>query len=235
MNSVFDIIRNLPYQHLVFTFISIIIVIIFIYIYIYSKKKYRLLNLFSLIAVLNELIFQILLVHNDKWSFNESLPLEMCYISALIIPIYNYNKKNRNLKNWLLFAGFGGSFFAFINTNLVFDTEVYTYIHYFIAHGLIPIVVATFIIDGYRPSWKDYFIAVKWTFALVFLMCILNYFTDSNYMFTKKKPPGVTFTQLMPEWPYYYFIMIIMGLITYSLLMLVRLIPSKNKNGKKSI
>ena len=229
MNEVLDIIKNLPYQHLVFTFFSVIIGSILIYIYAISnkEKKSKLLAVISLIVVLNEILFQLLLIYFDSWSVKESLPLEMCYVSALIIPIYNYNKNNRDLKNWLFFAGFGGSFFAFINTNLEDGAMVYTFIHYFIAHGLIFIVVAALIIDGYRPSWKDYFSTVRWTTLLVTIMILLNYTIDSNYMFTQSKPPGVTFTKLMPEWPYYFLIMLLIGLSAYTLMMLVKLIPSK--------
>ena len=58
MNEVFDIVRNLPYQHLVFTFFSVIIGFILIYIYTYTKNKSRVLNSISLIVILNEIIFQ---------------------------------------------------------------------------------------------------------------------------------------------------------------------------------
>lgn len=229
MNDVLEIIKNLPYQHLVFTFFSVIIGGVLIYIYTKSNKDNRskLLAVISLIVLLNEIMFQFLLIYFDKWDLKLSLPLEMCYISALIIPLYNYNKDNRDLKNWLFFAGFGGSFFAFINTNLEDGEMVYTFIHYFIAHGLILIVVAALIIDGYRPSWKDYFNTVKWTTVLVVIMILLNYILDSNYMFTQSKPPGVTFTKLMPEWPYYFMIMLLIGIIAYTTMMLVKLIPSR--------
>jgi len=229
MNDVLEIIKNLPYQHLVFTSFSLIIGGVLIYIYTKSNKDNRskLLAVISLIVLLNEIMFQFLLIYFDKWDLKLSLPLEMCYISALIIPLYNYNKDNRDLKNWLFFAGFGGSFFAFINTNLEDGEMVYTFIHYFIAHGLILIVVAALIIDGYRPSWKDYFSTIKWTTVLVGIMILLNYILDSNYMFTQSKPPGVTFTKLMPEWPYYFMIMLLIGIIAYTTMMLVKLIPSR--------
>jgi hypothetical integral membrane protein (TIGR02206 family) len=227
MSEVFDIVKNLPYQHLVFTFFSVLIGLLLIYIYVISKKKSKVLTSISFIVILNECVFQLLLIYFDTWSIKDSLPLEMCYISALIIPIYNYNKKNRNLQNWLFFAGFGGSFFAFINTNLEDGAMVYTFMHYFIAHGLIIIVVAAIIIDGYRPRWNDYLNTIKWTTALVVFMILLNNILDSNYMFTQSKPPGVTFTKLMPEWPYYFLIMLLIGLISYTLMMLVKFVPTK--------
>ena len=74
MNEVFDIVRNLPYQHLVFTFFSVIIGIVLIYIYTYTKNKSRVLNSISLIVILNEIIFQFLLIYFNSWSLTESLP-----------------------------------------------------------------------------------------------------------------------------------------------------------------
>jgi len=38
-------------------------------------------------------------------------------------------------------------------------------------------------------------------------------------MFTFKKPEGVNFTLLMPDWPYYFLIMLLIGLIFYTLMM----------------
>jgi hypothetical integral membrane protein (TIGR02206 family) len=231
MNEVIGIIENLPYQHLIFTFYSLIIGFILILIYTLSNNKNKsiLTSLFSAIVIGNEIIFQLLLVYFDEWSLQVSLPLEMCYISALIIPFYNYNKDNRDLKNWLFFAGFGGSFFAFINTNLEDGEMVYTFIHYFIAHGLIIIVVISLIIDGYRPKWIDLFKTILWTASLVLSMILINLSLGSNYMFTQNKPPGVTFTELMPEWPYYFLIMLVIGLVAYTLMMLVKYIPLNKK------
>ena len=231
MDEIIGIIKNRPYQHLIFTFFSVIIGFILVVIYIKSnnKNKSYLISLISFTVVANEIIFQLLLLYFNNWSFQVSLPLEMCYISALIIPFYNYNKNNRDLKNWLFFAGFGGSFFAFINTNLEDGEMVYTFIHYFIAHGLILIVVISLIIDGYRPAWKDYFKTIKWTTLLVTIMILINNILGSNYMFTQNKPPGVTFTELMPEWPYYFLIMLVIGLVAYTLMMFVKLIPLNKK------
>lgn len=83
----------------------------------------------------------------------------------------------------------------------------------------------TIVIDGFRPKWSDFFQAVQWTSILVAVMFVVNFTLGSNYMFTFQKPKGVNFTVLMPEWPYYFIIMIIIGLIFYLILMLITFIP----------
>ena len=77
------------------------------------------------------------------------------------------------------------------------------------------------VIDGYRPTWVDYFDAIKWTTYLVLVIISINFLIGSNYMFTFQKPDGVNFTLLMPDWPYYFFIMLCIGLCFYTLMMLV--------------
>ena len=127
------------------------------------------------------------------------------------------------------FAGFGGSLFAFINTNLSEMEHIYVSIHYFFAHGLVIFVMLSIVADGYRPKWKDYFIAIQCTTVLVVLIILVNLALGSNYMFTFEKPEGVNFTLLMPGWPYYFLIMLSIGLVFYTLMMLGSLAVTKNR------
>tara|TARA_B100001559_G_scaffold288988_1_gene267061 strand:- start:116 stop:646 length:531 start_codon:yes stop_codon:yes gene_type:complete len=168
------------------------------------------------------------MIYYGIWSSSTSLPLEMCYISALLIPVYANNQDSRTLKNWFYFAGFSGSLFAFINTNLSEMKHIYVSIHYFFAHGLVIFVMFSIVLDGYRPKWKDYFNAIAWTTVLVASIILINLLLGSNYMFTFEKPDGVNFTLLMPDWPYYFLIMLLIGLGAYTVMMLVGL----SLNGK---
>jgi len=53
-------------------------------------------------------------------------------------------------------------------------------------------------------------------------------------MFTRAKPPGTTFAELMPGWPYYFLMMLLIGLMFYTILMLVNLIPSNSNNAQNA-
>ena len=123
---------------------------------------------------------------------------------------------------WILISAFIiGALFAFINTNLSEQEHIYVSIHYFFAHGLVIFVMLSIVLDGYRPVWKDYFNTIKWTTILVVIIIIINLLLGSNYMFTFEKPAGVNFTLLMPDWPYYYLIMLFIGLSFYTVMMAV--------------
>ena len=223
INDIINIFNSLPSQHVIYGMLSTVLCIAGAWIYGNCSEKVRLVILHTIgyLVVFNEIVFQLYMFYYGIWSLNTSLPLELCYISALLIPIYAKNKDNRNLKNWFFFAGFGGSLFAFINTNLSEQEHIYVSIHYFFAHGLVIFVMLSIVLDGYRPVWKDYFNTIKWTTILVVIIIIINLLLGSNYMFTFEKPAGVNFTLLMPDWPYYYLIMLFIGLSFYTVMMAV--------------
>jgi len=230
VRDIINVIIALPNQHVVFGLISTVLCVAASWVYSNSSDKTKsiIIETISYLVIFNEIAFQFNMVYYGIWSLKTSLPLEMCYLSALLIPIYNRYKHIRSLKTWFFFAGFGGSLFAFINTNLSESEQIYMSVHYFFAHGLVIFVMISIVIDGYRPRWEDYFDAIKLTTILTASIVIINLVLNSNYMFTFEKPSGVNFTILMPDWPYYFLIMLIIGLIFYTLMMVLSLILYKD-------
>ena len=229
LSDIINVVISLPSQHVIYGMISTVLCIAAAWVYSNSSDKVKqvILQTIGYLVVFNEIVFQAYMVYYGIWSLKTSLPMEMCYLSALLIPIYSKNRHLRLLKTWFFFAGFGGSLFAFINTNLSEMEHIYVSIHYFFAHGLVIFVMLSIVADGYRPKWEDYFIAIKWTPVLVIFIILTNLVLDSNYMFTFEKPAGVNFTLLMPDWPYYFLIMLCIGLSFYTLMMIVSLILIK--------
>ena len=223
ISDILNIIASLPSQHVIFGIISTVLCVAVAWVYSNSSYKIKkvILDTIGYLVVFNELAFQISMLYYGTWSYSTSLPLEMCYISALLIPIYNKYQDSRVLQNWFFFAGFGGSLFAFINTNLSQMDQIYISIHYFFAHGLVIFIMLSIVIDGYRPTWYDYLNAIKWTTVLVLFIVCINFMIGSNYMFTFEKPEGVNFTLLMPDWPYYFIIMLFIGISFYTFMVLV--------------
>jgi len=233
LSEIINIVKALPSQHLIFGVISTVLCIAVAWVYSKSSEKLKkiIIQATSNLVIFNEIAFQINMLFYGIWSYKTSLPLEMCYISALLIPFYSKNNTSRVLKTWFFFAGFCGSLFAFINTNLSEFEQIYISIHYFFAHGLVIFIAFSIIVDGYRPTWKDYFEVIKWTTVLVVIIIIINIILESNYMFTFEKPNGVNFTLLMPDWPYYFLIMLLIGLSSYTIMMCFKLVPSNIKRS----
>ena len=229
VKDIIDVILALPSQHVIFGTISTVLCISAVWVYSKSSEEIKMvfLQTTSYLVIFNEIAFQMYMIYYGIWSYKTSLPLEMCYISALLVPLYTKYKNSQPLKNWFFFAGFGGSLFAFINTNLSETEQIYVSIHYFFAHGLVIFVMLSLVADGYRPSWNDYFNAIKMTTFLVIIIVCINLVLNSNYMFTFKKPSGTNFTILMPEWPLYFIMMLAIGLIFYTLMMIISFVPVK--------
>ena len=221
-SDIINIVISLPSQHVIFGMISTVLCIAAAWVYSNSSNRVKQVILITIgyLVIFNEIVFQIYMIYYGILSLKTSLPMEMCYLSALLIPIYAKNQNIRLLKTWFFFAGFGGSLFAFINTNLSEMEHIYVSIHYFFAHGLVIFVMLSIVVDGYRTMWKDYFIAIQWTTVLVVFIILVNLTLDINYMFTFEKPEGVNFTLLMPGWPYYFLIMLCIGLVFYTLMMI---------------
>ena len=233
LSEIVNIIKALPSQHLIFGVISTVLCIAVAWVYSNSSEKLKkiIIQATSYLVIFNEVAFQINMLFYGIWSYQTSLPLEMCYISALLIPFYSKNSSSRILKTWFFFAGFCGSLFAFINTNLSEFEQIYISIHYFFAHGLVIFIAFSIIVDGYRPTWRDYFEVIKWTTVLVIIIITINIVLESNYMFTFEKPSGVNFTLLMPDWPYYFLIMLLIGLSSYTVMMCFKFIPLKENRS----
>ena len=172
LSDIFNVVISLPSQHVIYGMISTVLCFAAAWVYSNSSDKVKqvILQTIGYLVIFNEIVFQAYMVYYGIWSLKTSLPMEMCYLSALLIPVYSKNQHIRLLKTWFFFAGFGGSLFAFINTNLSEMEHIYVSIHYFFAHGLVIFVMLSIVADGYRPMWKDYFIAIKWTTLLVIIV-----------------------------------------------------------------
>ena len=133
ITDVINVVLALPSQHLIFGIISTVLCIAAAWVYSHGSNKLKtiILETISWLAVFNEIVFQLNMIYYGIWSYRTSLHLEMCYLSALLIPVYTRRQHYRPLQNWFFFAGFGGSFFALINTNLSEMAQIYMFIHYF--------------------------------------------------------------------------------------------------------
>ena len=187
INDVLNIFLALPSQHVIYGGISTVLCIAGAWVYSHGTSNIKLVffQTISWLVVFNEIFFQLNMVYYGIWDYRTSLPLEMCYLSSLLIPVYYHFPNIRSLKSWFFFAGFGGSFFAFLNTNLSNMDQIYVSIHYFFAHGLVIFVMLVIVVDGYRPNWSDYFDSVKWTTILVSFIMTFNYIFGSNYMYMR--------------------------------------------------
>lgn len=219
LNDIINVLGSLPYIHVKDTILTVSIVIILLLLRSRAlKRNHRNLDLIlGFFPLFIELIFQIQSLIHQEWQLSRTLPMEISYITSIMLPISLY-RPSRKLQSWIFYIGIWSATAAFLNTILSDSESWYLRLRYYGHHGILLYFGISIYIGGYRSKLKDYFNTVTMMIATILIMGIFNTFIGSNYMFTNYKPPGMNFSTLMPGWPYYYIIIVGVGLVFCAIL-----------------
>jgi len=139
----------------------------------------------------------------DNYNFKTDLPLYLCSLMALLIPVFTYYRKYWMFEI-LVFWIIGGTLQAVITPDITTGFPSFDYFRYWIIHlGLLSIIFYFIFELKMRPTLKSVF---KSFFALqgyVALMMLLNYLLDANYFYLNEKPKSASLLDYFGEWPYY--------------------------------
>ena len=219
INDIINVFKNLPSNHLHHTLITIVVIATLLIVR-YRVNRYNLnfIDIFlGFLPIIIELIFQIQSVLNKEWMLIKTLPLEISYLTSFAIPIYLY-MPSRILQSWIYYIGIWSAAAAFLNTIMMGAEPWHVLLRYYGHHGTLLYFGISIYISGYKPTLKDYYNTAKIMLLIIFIIGLINMIIGSNYMFTRFKPSGMNLTLLMPEWPYYFIIIISIGLIFCALL-----------------
>ena len=169
-------------------------------------------------------------VHLYKGNFNpqEDLPLHLCGFLALIIPILSVTKK---------FVYYEIFFFLILAGTLqsLITPDEYNYLNFaffrywFIHAGLVIFMFFATFIYKMRPTLRSVGKSFLGMQVYMFFMFILNYFLDSNYFYTNRKPDAATALDLFGDWPQYIFVVEIL-VIPYFMLIYLPFYLTRKKN-----
>jgi len=222
INDIVDVFKNLPSNHLHHTLITIVVIATLLIVR-YRVNRYNLnfIDIFlGFLPIIIELIFQIQSMLNKEWMLIKTLPLEISYLTSFAIPIYLY-KPSRILQSWIYYIGIWSAAAAFLNTIMMGAEPWHVLLRYYGHHGTLLYFGISIYISGYRPTLKDYYNTAKIMLLIIFIIGLINKIIGSNYMFTRFKPPGMNLTLLMADWPYYFIIIVSIGLVFCYLLYLI--------------
>jgi len=140
------------------------------------------------------------------WSFQDSLPLHLCRLSAIIAAV-SLLSRHQSIYEWTVYLGIPSGFHSIMTPELTQGRTPWLLFDYYFVHAsLIAIPIVTTILNHWRPrkwGWLRMFLAVNCVAVFVFLV---NFLVDANYMYLAKKPIAAN-PFLIGEWPWY-----IMGL-----------------------
>ena len=222
INDIINVFKNLPSNHLHHTLITIVVIATLLIVR-YRVNRYNLnfIDIFlGFLPIIIELIFQIQSVLNKEWMLIKTLPLEISYLTIFAIPIYLF-MPSRILQSWIYYIGIWSAAAAFLNTIMMGAEPWHVLLRYYGHHGTLLYFGISIYISGYRPTLKDYYNTAKIMLLIIFIIGLINKIIGSNYMFTRFKPTGMNLTLLMADWPYYFIIIVSIGLVFCYLLYLI--------------
>ena len=165
--------------------------------------------------IINLTIFYPYLFYSGYFNYKVHFPLHLCYLTEVFILISIFTKVGK-IESWILLNSMFGGLVGFVNSNLTNESIMIEFFHFYISHfNLLLFVIIKYKLNRYITI-KDLLHSIRLNLYLLFIISIFNVLFSTNYWFTLFKPDGVNLSNLFPEWPYYIFILIFLGLISYS-------------------
>lgn len=167
------------------------------------QNQERLIHWIAIFISITVISFHAYKISLGNYNIKTDLPLYLCSLLGLIIPIFTYSKK-KWMFEILLFWIIAGTSQAIITPDIPYGFPSFEYFRYWIVHlGLVMLILYFVIVLNHKPSLKSVF---KSFFALqvyVVIMLIVNNILDANYFYLNQKPDSTTLLDHFGDWPYY--------------------------------
>lgn len=205
-----DLKNSFDVNHLVISFACLIFILIITSIYKVSLLQKVL--LFSIL--INIFFFNFLAINNNFYSYKSHLPLHLCYLTEIGI-LLSLLFKNHKFTSWVLLNSMFGAITALLNSNLDSSSSLIEKLHFFISHSNLALFTIILYKTRFKITYSNLILSINANLILLFTIHLFNYYFSTNYLFTFAKPKGINMSFLLPEWPFYYFFLIIFGLTSY--------------------
>lgn len=210
-------------QHIFPIVVAILFSILFIN---YAKHKLNTTQQKNALHVLACFISLIVIVfHAHKislggYSLSTDLPLYLCSLLGLIIPIYTYFRKYW-MYEVLLFWIIGGTLQAVITPDIALGFPSFDFFRYWVVHlGLLIVIFYATYVFNMRPKLKSVFKSFLALQVYVIVMVGINKLLKANYFYLNEKPESASILDYFGEWPWY---IVIVQLLVIPLFLLIYL------------
>ena len=185
-----------------------------------KKQQQRLIHALGCLVSIVLLSFHVYRIGFNDYNFKTDLPLYLCSLMALLVPIFTYFRKYWMFEI-LVFWIIGGTLQGVITPDIAVGFPSFDYFRYWVVHlGLLSIVFYFIFVFKMRPKLKSVFKSFLAMQGYVLLMVILNYLLDANYFYLDEKPKSASLLDYFGEWPMY---IIVVQLIMIPLFLLIYL------------
>jgi len=168
-----------------------------------SKQKMRLLIALSIIPALGVIFQMVMPVLEGDFNLKDDLPIHICRFAGLVSPIVIW-KKNRFWLGILYFWIIIGTLNANITPDIEYGFPHWGYFTYWFIHSFLVILPLYYIIVlKVKINFRD-FLNAFWVGNIFLLMTLgINFLLNSNYMYSRHKPPVASLLDLLGPWPTY--------------------------------
>ncbi|QOV91455.1 YwaF family protein [Humisphaera borealis] len=137
-----------------------------------------------------------------RFELNRSLPIHICDLVGLAAPLAILTH-HRVWRAMLFYWGIGLSTQALITPELQVGLGGFTFWVFWIPHGMIiMLAIYDLLVFRYRPTWRDYGIALITLMIYVAVVLPIDLWLDVNYGFVGKGTPGqVSVIDFLGPWP----------------------------------
>lgn len=168
-----------------------------------TASQIRLINYIAIGVSLTVISFHLHKFFFGQYTIQKDLPLYLCSLLALLIPIFTYYRKFW-MYEILVFWIIGGTLQGIITPDIATGFPTFDYIRYWVVHlGLLLIIAYATFVFKMMPNFKSVF---KSFFALqlyFLVMVFINYILKANYFYLNRKPQSASLLDYFGEWPLY--------------------------------
>nr|WP_321237326.1 TIGR02206 family membrane protein [uncultured Psychroserpens sp.] len=168
-----------------------------------SEKQQRLIHHFAIFISISVIAFHVYSIMYYEYNFRTDLPLYLCSLLGILIPVYTYCKKYWMFEI-LVFWIIAGTLQGVITPDIAEGFPSLDYFRYWIVHlGLLIVIFYSIFVFRLRPKLKSVFKSFLALQVYVLLMIGVNYLLNANYFYLNKKPESASVLDYFGEWPYY--------------------------------
>ncbi|EPR70129.1 putative ABC transporter, permease protein [Winogradskyella psychrotolerans RS-3] len=165
-----------------------------------KQKTIHYLGWFVSLTLIGFHVYRILF---DNYNFKTDLPLYLCSLMALLIPVFTYYRKYWMFEV-LVFLIIGGTLQGVITPDIANGFPSFDYFRYWTVHlGLLSIIFYFIFVFKMKPTLRSVFKSFLALQVYVVLMVGVNYVLDANYFYLNEKPKSASLLDYFGEWPYY--------------------------------
>lgn len=149
-----------------------------------------------------------------------SLPLHLCDVASLVLAWALFTGNQRAVELGYLW-GLSGTLQGLLTPALKFDWYAPEYYGFFSQHGGVPVAALALVTGaGIRPQRGALWRGMRWSWAYMAVVCLLNWLLQTNYGYFNAPPPVASLIDYLGPWPWYLLSLQGVALLFFFLLLL---------------